>query len=173
MQKQPTYTRPPWAEPDQWHQVQEALDLTIGLHGPALDPARAQAGRMEAALLGLEPFLEELCAATCPRCLEPCCLTARVWLDFKDLVFLHLSGQALPLAQLRSRTGQACRYLGPDGCTLARLSRPWVCAWYICPPQKRRLRRMSPARQDEFARLVEVVKAARKLMEAAFVEAVA
>lgn len=162
---------PPWARAGEWRRAQGALDLAVGLHGPNLGPARAQAGRIQAALNGLEPYLEELRAATCPRCLDPCCLSARVWLDFRDLLFLHLTGQALPVAQLRSRPGQACRYLGPKGCTLPRLSRPWVCAWYLCPPQKRRLRRLKRKDQEEFAHLLEEVKAGRKLMETAFVQA--
>jgi hypothetical protein len=28
------------------------------------------------------------------------------------------------------------RYWKPKGCVLPRMSRPWICTWYLCPTQK-------------------------------------
>jgi hypothetical protein len=104
----PSYAGPPWAGPDQWAEANAAV-LRL-LERPGLGAARARARGIAAGLAALAPAMERLCAATCPRCLEPCCLRARVWLDFRDLLFLHLSGQALPLGQLRAGPGEPCRH---------------------------------------------------------------
>ena len=81
-------------------------------------------------------------------------MRARVWLDFPDLLFMHLSGQALPLGQLRAQRSEACAYLGPKGCRLPRLSRPWVCTWYLCPEQKARMQAWSEEERREVEEVI-------------------
>ena len=86
------------------------------------------------------PLLDELCMATCTYCPDPCCFSAYAWFDFRDLLFAHLNGLAVPPAQLMTDRKMICRYLGVRGCTLERISRPWICTWYLCPAQLGALR---------------------------------
>ncbi len=170
MPSKPLYAGPPWAAPDQWAEANAALlRLCDGLAARG-SPARSLAAELAGALIALGPAMERLCAATCPRCIEPCCLRARVWLDFADLLFMHLSGQALPVAQLRAAPEEACRYLGAKGCGLPRLSRPWVCTWYLCPEQKQRMAAWSEGEKKEVEQGLEKIKRLRKEMEGEAVE---
>ncbi|MCB2228811.1 MAG: hypothetical protein KQH53_19210 [Desulfarculaceae bacterium] len=165
MNNQPPYAGPPWAAPELWAEANAALLRLCA--GQGMGPARALAEELARALDSLEPAMERLCGATCPRCLEPCCVRARVWADFPDLLFMHLSGQALPVAQLRAEPGGPCAHLGPKGCRLPRLSRPWVCTWYLCPEQKARLRAWSPEERRAVERGLARVKELRGAMAAA------
>jgi hypothetical protein len=112
---------------------------------------------------------DRLCRSTCRFCPDPCCENAWAWFDFKDLLFMHLCGMETPGGQTLSTPGDRCRYLGHRGCRLARLTRPWVCTWYACPPQAARLRRMPEARRAAFEGTVKRVKAERAALETAFI----
>ena len=67
----PMPSGPPWSGPGQWAQANQALDALAGR--PACAPARSLAREFAAARLALAPFMERLCAATCPRCWTPWC----------------------------------------------------------------------------------------------------
>ena len=119
----------------------------------------------------LQPILETLCSLTCPGCPDSCCQRAKVWLDFRDLLFLHLVQGLLPLHQLRRDLKEPCRFLGHKGCTLPRICRPWICTLYLCPVQTNLLRRLPTQDQVEFNKAVEEVKEGRREMEELFVKA--
>ena len=87
-----------------------------------------------------------------------------------DLIFLHLTRQQVHPHQPRPAPGRACAYLTPKGCRLPRLSRPWLCTWYICPAQTLRLSRESRGTLE--GKILEI-KALRREMEAAYIRAVA
>ncbi|BEQ17075.1 hypothetical protein [Desulfoferula mesophila] len=164
----PMPSGPPWSGPGQWAQANQALDALSRL--PACAPARSLAHEFAAARLALAPFMERLCAATCPRCLDPCCVRARLWWGFADLAFLHLAGLPLPLKQISYAPGGACPHLGPHGCRLARPLRPWVCDWHLCPAQKARLGGWQEAERRELSQELERARALRKKMVEALVE---
>ncbi len=107
-----------------------------------MSEAVRRARELENCLACISAAFQDICPATCSRCPEPCCLGAGVWFDYRDLIFFHLTGRLVPPAQPMARmAGDGCRYLGARGCRLGRLSRPWICTWYVCPTQTRRLRR--------------------------------
>jgi hypothetical protein len=115
--------------------------------------------------------MEELAAATCTRCPNPCCLTAKPWFDLKDLLVIHLSGRTPQDAQTIATMKDRCRYLGPRGCRLDRPDRPWICSWYLCPTQRDRLRKEDAAAYDRLHREMKAIGAARrKLQEACLQE---
>lgn len=162
----------PWGPSAAWREANRTLDLLICLHRAELKQAVTLARRVQAQLGWLFALMDDLCAATCRFCPDPCCLAATVWIDFRDLLFLHLTRQPVPTKQLRHDLNATCRCLGPKGCSLPRISRPWVCAWYLCPPQAAHLRKEAPSVQENFSRAVQVIKTGRKEMEAEFIRVV-
>ncbi|MBU1154276.1 MAG: hypothetical protein KJ921_00410, partial [Proteobacteria bacterium] len=62
MPPEPMPSGPPWSEPGQWLQANQALSALA--QGPAAAPARALARELAAARRALAPFMERLCAAT-------------------------------------------------------------------------------------------------------------
>lgn len=150
----------PWADPDDWRAANAAVARLVRQpSGPLMNLAH----QLDAALAGAYPRLDALCRITCPHCPDPCCLSATIWLDFRDLLRLHLTGRPIPPAQPRSRPGETCRYAGPAGCRLPRPQRPFVCIWYLCPAQTAALRRTGEA--PAFTHRLERAKSLRKDLE--------
>jgi len=151
-------TEPSWRATDTWKTANRNLECLIRRHGPDMKRAVVLARDIQVRLESIFLLLDDLCAITCPWCPDPCCLTARVWIDFKDLLFLHLNGHQIPPAQLLADLKETCRYLGPRGCMLSRIARPWVCTWYLCPTQKANLPKKPNPVQDKFIRTVQAIK---------------
>jgi hypothetical protein len=162
-------THIPWIAPADWTQANQALQHLCTRHQSALAPARKTARKLQCRLEALFPLLDDLCGRTCAACPEPCCHVATVWFDFQDLVFIHLSGQVAATAQLTRTADGTCRCCGPTGCRLPRLSRPWTCAWYLCPPQKYLLAGMPAETRAQFETSVTAVKKLRIQMESEFI----
>ena len=78
----------------------------------------------------------------------------------------------IPPEQLLPNLKEICRYWSLKGCVLPRMSRPWVCTWYLCPTQQANLRQKARHTQDEFSRLIQAVKVCRTKMEAEFIRIV-
>lgn len=161
----------PWNTIGQWQEASACLAKTIGDHEPALADCRRQARQIRRLLGTLFPLMEKLCRRTCPDCTDICCRRAWVWADFRDLLFFHLAAIPPPERQLVSRQGDHCRYAGPSGCRLARLQRPFVCTWYICPAQTRLLDDR-PEEKRHLSSVLEQIKGLRKQMENTFIRVV-
>ncbi|MFP4429427.1 MAG: hypothetical protein ACLFPB_08935, partial [Desulfovermiculus sp.] len=127
--------------------------------------AEAIAGNLQA----VDPVMEQLCAATCPSCPEPCCLHADVRYDFRDLVFLHCRQQALPLHQPRLHPGRPCSYLGRRGCILPRSLRPFLCTWYLCPVQREMIHNASSQDMAHVLQRLQSIQQQRKDLEDEFI----
>jgi len=165
-------TSPAYGSPAAWCESNHAIGHVIDRHHAKLKHAIELAGGIRQHLEKLFPLMDELCLQTCRLCPNPCCLVATVWIDFRDLLFLHLSELPIPPAQLIARLDQSCRYLGYHGCRLPRLLRPWACTVYICGTQWHRLRRKPQSIQQTFDHNVATIKADRLEMEAAFIEVI-
>jgi hypothetical protein len=165
-------THPPWGPIIKWRESNLALDHLIQRHGPRLDAARTMARTIRLELERLFPALDDLCTQSCPWCPEPCCITAQVWIDFRDLLCMHLDGQPIPAAQLFDAPTDICRYLGPKGCRLPRLLRPWACTWYLCPTQTAILRRQDDAAQEAVHTRMQAIKQHRLAVEAEFIRVI-
>jgi hypothetical protein len=163
---------PPWNSIAAWQEANRRLHFLIQKNLSELDQAMTLAHKVQTRLASIFSLLDDLCQATCPWCPDPCCLSAKVWIDFKDLLFLHLGGHPVPPKQLLPNLKTVCRYWSLKGCMLPRMTRPWVCTWYLCPTQKACLRRKARHTQDEFGRLIQAVKVCRREMEAEFVRIV-
>jgi hypothetical protein len=127
---------------------------------------------LENRLKALFPILDDLCINSCPWCPEPCCLKAKVWFDFKDLLFLHFNHLPIPLAQPITNMNTTCRYVSHRGCVLSRIARPWICTWYLCPVQTAILRKRDYIQYDAVNRIIQEIKSLRKEMEEGFIRVV-
>ena len=163
---------PPWGSKVKWQIVNRDLDYLIYRHYDALKDAVMLARDLQVRMVSIFSLLDDLCWVTCPWCPDPCCLAARVWIDFKDLLFLHLAGHPVPPEQLLSDFKESCRYWSPRGCMLPRISRPWVCTWHLCPTQKVNLRRKALSVQEKMRHAVQRITAGRKAMETEFIRIV-
>lgn len=163
---------PPWNSIASWQEANRSLNFLIQRNLSGLDRTMSLAHKVQTRLASIYSFLDDLCRVTCPWCPDPCCLSAKVWIDFKDLLFLHLAGHQIPPEQLMSNLKDVCRYWSLKGCVLQRMSRPWVCTWYLCPTQQANLRQKARCTQDEFSFLIQTVKVCRTEMEAEFVRIV-
>jgi len=163
---------PPWGSKVKWKIVNRDLDYLIYRHYDVLKDAVMLARDLQVRMVSIFSLLDDLCWVTCPWCPEPCCLAARAWIDFKDLLFLHLAGHPVPPEQLLSDFKESCRYWSPRGCMLPRISRPWVCTWHLCPTQKVNLRRKAPSVQEKMRHAVQRITAGRKVMETEFIRIV-
>lgn len=155
-----------------WQEVNDAFRHLIHRHERAMQPARGHAGKIREQLESLFPLMDTLCARTCPDCTEPCCRVAKLWYNFQDLLFLHLQGIPPPERQPILSYHDHCRYLTTKGCRLPRISRPWICTWYLCPPQTRGIRKMGKPLRDEVEDRFQTIKQLRTEMEEAFIRVV-
>jgi len=164
---------PPWKTLAEWQEFHHTLSLTISTRAADLKRARSLALGIQEQLLTTSDVMERLGAQTCIHCPTICCLSAKIWADFKDAIFWHLSSQAVPLQQTIPHINQVCRYLGSRGCTLPRLSRPFVCTWYCCPTQV--LHMQTRPQSGDWADLrdtLQSIKHNRQKLENTFVKAV-
>jgi hypothetical protein len=161
----------PWNTPTLWIEANASLATAVRQNRSEIAEAHRQTSRIQHLYQVTFPLMDRLCGETCPDCTDICCRRAWVWADFKDLLFFHLAGIPLPDQQLMSRKGDRCRYGGADGCRLERIQRPFVCTWYLCPAQMRRLRN-DPAEMKIVSDSLQRIKRLRQEMEASFIRAV-
>lgn len=163
---------PEWGPKSDWVEANHAIDHLVSIHKTELSRAATTAREMQVHLESIFPLQDDLCSLTCRHCPSPCCLNATVWIDFRDLVFLHLSGQVIPRLQLIERQTDICRYSTPGGCSLPRLSRPFICTLYLCPPQMSNLRRMNKDIGENYHMRINKIKSIRKRLENQFMDVV-
>ena len=164
---------PPWNTKPAWQEANRSIDRLVQRNADKLSLAVSLAALVRVMLESIFNLLDGLCSETCPRCPDPCCSHARVWYDYRDLLFFHLNALPIPVSQPIEALNATCRYLRFRGCTLERISRPWICTWYLCPVQTGNLNnRRTHQRKDLSSRLNEI-KASRKEMEASFIRVTA
>lgn len=171
MQQNTIIEIPQWGADSDWNEANASIVHLIRKHQANMADVFAKAAAMRKNIETLFPLLDEFCGETCVTCPSPCCLTATVWIDYRDLLFIHLNDLYIPPQQLIERQPDSCRYNSPEGCMLPRLSRPWVCTLYLCPPQMALLRAKNDPLKKAFDYTVTVIKADRKILEKKFIKA--
>lgn len=96
-------------------------------------------------------------------------MSAKIWFDLNDILFLRLNKIPIPALQPLGDLDDICRYLGPRGCRLARIERPFICTRYLCPPQMSLLRKDQQAEQ-RFLTVIHRIKSKRGEIENEFIE---
>ena len=171
-EKMPGPNRSPGVD-RKWIRSNRALSAWISTHRCRLAEAVESAMSIRSALEAIFPILDAVCVGTCPWCPEPCCIVARSWFDFRDLLFFHLNDLALPPGPLSTDEARRCRYLGRRGCRLPRILRPWACTQYLCATQHRFLSKsLGTHALNQLASSIRRICAARILLEETFEEIV-
>lgn len=165
------FTMIPWNTPYLWCEANASLAHVLHRNHRAMVEASRLAHRLRMQMVAIFPLMDALCHTTCPTCRDACCRHACVWIDFRDLLFLHLTDLPVPESQLIGGRGEQCRFAGPRGCRLDRIRRPFICTWYLCPEQTRRLRK-DPAEMRWMAKCLQQMKDLRREMEISFVRAI-
>lgn len=163
---------PPWRTSVEWRTVNAAFAFHIERYGDILETAASISHRLRYHLTSISGFMDDLCAKTCIYCPTPCCIVAKVWYDFNDLLYLHLNGLEIPTAQPILNYHQICRYYTPRGCRIPRIRRPYMCTRYLCPTQTARMRKMTSARKGSLETLLAAIKTDRQSMENEFIRIV-
>ncbi len=163
---------PPWKTKPAWQEANRSIDGLIQRYADKLSPAVTLAALVRVRLESIFNILDDLCIETCPRCPDPCCIHASPWFDFRDLIFLHLNALAPPVSQPIEVMDATCRYFSPRGCTLTRISRPWICTWYLCSVQTANLNNRRSNQKKGLTYTINEIKVFRKEMEAAFVRVI-
>jgi len=96
------------------------------------------------------------------------CKRAVVRYDLRDLVFLHLGQNGLPLGQPAPKAGETCSCLGEKGCMVDRLMRPFMCTWYLSPGQMAVVRREKSWREYGLPERLREIQKDRKELEKRF-----
>jgi hypothetical protein len=160
---------PPWGTKRTWQEANRSIDDLVQRYCGKLASAVALAASLRDRLASIFSLLDDLCLETCPQCPDPCCLHASPWFDFRDLVFFHLDTLPIPFRQTIESLSATCRYAGPRGCTLARISRPWICTWYLCSVQTANLNSRRAHQRKDLTLAINEIKALRKELEERFV----
>ena len=160
---------PPWKTKPAWQEANRSIDGLFQRYADQLSPAVTLAALVRVRLASIFNILDDLCIETCPRCPDPCCLHASPWFDYRDLVFLRLNALAIPPGQPIETLNAICRYLSPRGCTLDRISRPWICSWYLCSVQTANLNNRRSHQRKYLTSALNEIKTFRKDMEETFI----
>lgn len=159
----------PWSQPASWREVQQSLHFHLDGHRPARESLMPLAVGIGKHLHVLARQMDMICAHTCSHCPEPCCLSASVWYDFRDLLSLHLLGMPIPIGQPISDYRALCRFITNTGCSLPRLIRPWICTWYLCPVQTLWLKKQPDGVGQNLLKYLDEMKTMRVKLENRFV----
>ncbi len=161
---------PPWGNDSDWKQANTSIRYLIERHRTVLGPAMNTARQIEMQMNSFFPLQDRLVQETCVHCQCPCCETATVWFDFCDLLFIHMTDRALPHGQLIGKQGDICGCFSHRGCVIPRLSRPWVCNLYFCPPQMHRIRCRGEETREHVTRIIQTIRESRKILEDQFID---
>lgn len=126
------------------------------------------ARQIAAGIQWLDPLMESYCALTCPSCEDPCCTGQNVFYNRADILYLIALNAALPPGQTRNTASSPCRYLGPRGCALPRVRRPYVCVWFLCEPQMLLFLKERASFQRKVVGVMQEIRASRLLIEAIY-----
>ena len=164
---------PPWSSLEMWREANHSVRHHLQRHRSGFSLFKKVFQDTENRMALIYSMLDELCENTCPWCPEPCCLSATVWFDLPDLLFLHAGGCLIPPMQPKKNSETNCHYFGPRGCRLPRSSRPWICTWYLCDSQLACLRKKDAGTQRIFKQSIKAIKTGRKKMEKEYIRIVA
>jgi hypothetical protein len=162
----------PWQDRQEWSQVIMSITTVVANLGAEVEHLSEIARQIEDWYAELDGLLDSLGAITCCSCTSICCAHATVWYDLRDLLFLYLADNRLPLKQITRNADRTCVNLTLHGCCLNRRERPFICTWYICAAQKDALMQQQNSAREEIFAFIAQLKTARIELENRFVDAV-
>jgi hypothetical protein len=126
---------------------------------------------IESAISEVAGLQKDYVSMVCSRCLQPCCRRVGYIYSDKDILFLKLSGKK-PVRKRRLFGKKGCSFLGPDGCLLDILSRPFICHRYICPDLKTAINEEAPEILATLEGRFELIDEMRSLMWSEYLDSV-
>lgn len=149
-----------------WHQTIAKIQSHLALldHGTLQQLVQSIA----AGIRWLDASMGRYCELTCPACDNPCCRGREVFFNQADLLYLVASGEEFLPGQTRAIPGEPCRYLTDTGCRLPRISRPYVCVWFLCDPQMALFQEEHAAFQRHFVDVLRSVRTSRLVLESLY-----
>jgi hypothetical protein len=163
---------PPWQSRSDWEQVGSFFRKSL-VNTSTQSTLENHVSAIAQKLVVVDHLFEGLCELTCTSCTDLCCTRATVWYDYRDLLFHYIHTKTIPARQIIREKGQNCPQLTVSGCRLQRLHRPFICTWYLCPDQKRKLDTFGKTKLDDLCALLVDIKRERQLMELVFQNSVA
>ena len=160
----------PWMAASDWREINQSFRYLIQRHKTSFECIHSLVTGLTELLTIISKSADDLCRLTCRYCPDSCCDKAWAWFDFKDLLFIHLSDLEIPASQTISSSNDRCLYLTAYGCRLPRTTRPWICLWYFCPPQIKRLKNNPTLTFETFAGIIRQIKQLRLALESEFVK---
>jgi hypothetical protein len=127
-----------------------------------------RAGSIQEKIRWLDSIMQKYCELTCRECTDPCCDARKIFFNQADILYLSAVDSPPPPGQTRTEPSGMCRYLGLNGCQLARTARPYVCVWFLCEAQMILFGGESPRFQRKIIRTFEEIRADRLLLEHLF-----
>lgn len=154
--------RDPYKQPINRNQWRRALNILQENVTPEIRQRYAMlALGIREGLLWADDIMNRYCAITCDECHSPCCNANGIYYDRADLLYLLALDADLPAGQTREKSGDACRYLTPEGCLLPRMCRPFICTWYLCEPQMTFFQSEPTRFQREFTAIMQTIRRCR------------
>jgi hypothetical protein len=156
---------PPWGDEREWEEACRSVQYLRQRYSQGMKEIADLALAVRRGLERLAADMEALCLRTCRFCPSPCCLSARPYFDVADLLTQAFGDIPLPPHQTLLWRQSVCRFSGPRGCRLERIRRPWICTWYRCPVQQKRLATES----GDLSAAIAATAETRKRLERAFI----
>lgn len=161
----------PWNSAALWKEANNSFGHIVRHFPYRIEKATFHARMIRDIITALSPVMDELCSI-CHSCASPCCTHATIWYDFRDLLYLHLTGASIPGCQIVKEPGMSCPLFEKTGCTIHRVFRPFICTWYICPGQNAFIHKRYPEKKQKIQNMLFLLKKHRKEMENKFIHGV-
>ncbi len=163
-EESPRFRRP--IPDEEWSEIISSMKSTLS--GMEQVKVRSLAKLIAERILWLDVPMSRYCDLTCPSCLDACCLGNEVFYNQADILYLLSAGGDIPPGQTRALAGEPCRYLSEMGCRIPRLSRPYVCVWFICEPQMGIFHEERTAYQRQIISVMQEIRACRLRLESLY-----
>lgn len=149
-----------------WHEIVE--EIKANLSEIFLKFSSKEADSFLTDFQWLDGLMSRYCAQSCPSCTDPCCRAKGIFYNLNDLLFQLVFKLLPPPGQTRTQPLADCRYLSSNGCILPRISRPYVCVWYLCESHMELLGRENATDQRRFLKTLQSIRTFRLNLQVTF-----
>ncbi len=156
--------------PDGFTQILDRLKRFFADNKDKLLPVTLAAQNYSQKMEQVSSFIEAYTQKTCPYCGTVCCAQKHGLPEFGDVAAFLSLGHTPPYYDLHLPLSGACQFMGPRGCTIERIIRPYRCTWYFCDPLLTQIEIGPTAHYNQFIKLVQQLADARGQMLTLFYE---
>lgn len=122
-----------------WYETLGRMEWAFGRYGRELAMVSEEAGLVFQKLAAADAAIEKATAEVCPGCSAVCCVNRYGFYEPEDLIYILACGTRRNTCSMDIFTYtedglDPCRFLGEQGCSIARPLRPFRCNWFFCGP---------------------------------------